>query len=189
MDEEDFDIIGEIYGNISNANTLYGEAKLNGARGHGFAAERANHLNDLLHGKSAVLKGDDFVKNGADRIVDGVNIQSKYCNSGSKCISECFENGRFTIYEDGDYYIKYSKMVSSKMKLFNRRNECLCNIVLSEDLGIFLENNSTPYDLVVYEDFVGIYDRRYIDSLADTDIIDTDKLLADIEWDIIEKKF
>lgn len=62
MDEEDFDIIGEIYGNISNANTLYGEAKLNGARGHGFAAERANHLNDLLHGKSAVLKGDDFVK-------------------------------------------------------------------------------------------------------------------------------
>lgn len=95
MDEEDFDIIGEIYGNISNANTLYGEAKLNGARGHGFAAERANHLNDLLHGKSAVLKGDDFVKNGADRIVDGVNIQSKYCNSGSKCISECFENGRF----------------------------------------------------------------------------------------------
>lgn len=95
MDEEDFDIIGEIYGNISNANTLYGEAKLNGARGHGFAAERANHLNDLLHGRNAILKGDDFVKNGADRIVDGVNIQSKYCNSGSKCISECFENGRF----------------------------------------------------------------------------------------------
>lgn len=95
MDEEDFDIIGEIYGNVSNANTLYGEAKLNGARGHGFAAERANHLNDLLHGRNAILKGDDFVKNGADRIVDGVNIQSKYCNSGSKCISECFENGRF----------------------------------------------------------------------------------------------
>ena len=99
-----------------------------------------------------------------------------------------FGNGRFTVYEDGKYYIKYSKMDSAKMKLFNHKKDCLCNIVLSEDLGIFLENNSTPYDLVVYEDFVGIYDRRYIDSLADTDIIDTNNLLADIEWDILEKK-
>ena len=78
-------------------------------------------------------------------------------------------------------------MSSSKMKLFDRRNNCLCNIVLSEDLGIFLENNLPPYDLVVYDDFVGIYARKYIDSLADTDIIDNDRLLADIEWDILEK--
>lgn len=39
--------------------------------------------------------GDDNAKNGADRILDGVQIQSKYCKTGSKCISECFDNGRF----------------------------------------------------------------------------------------------
>ena len=43
--------------------------------------------------------GDSNIKNGADRIVNGVQIQSKYCNTGSKCIAECFENGkmRYTI--------------------------------------------------------------------------------------------
>lgn len=41
--------------------------------------------------------GDDNAKNGADRIVDGVYIQSKYCATGSRCINECFEeNGKGT---------------------------------------------------------------------------------------------
>lgn len=87
-------IAGIIYGNVSNANTLYGMDKFSTPRGHGFAAERANHLYDKISGKNAVLEGDNFVKGGADRIVNGVNIQSKYCNSGSKCISECFDGGK-----------------------------------------------------------------------------------------------
>lgn len=35
------------------------------------------------------------MKNGADRLVDGVKIQTKYCKTGSKCISECFEDNTF----------------------------------------------------------------------------------------------
>lgn len=85
---------GIVYGNVSNASTIYGMDKFNTPRGHGFAAERANHLYDKLHGKNAQIVGDNNVKNGADRIVDGVNIQTKFCSSGSKCISECFENGK-----------------------------------------------------------------------------------------------
>ncbi|WP_242850063.1 hypothetical protein [Clostridium polynesiense] len=88
-------IAGMIYGNVSNASTIYGEDKFNTPRGHGFAAERANHLYDTIKGRNSKIVGDDNVKNGADRTVDGVNIQSKYCSSGSKCISECFENGKF----------------------------------------------------------------------------------------------
>ena len=42
-----------------------------------------------------MIAGDNNAKNGADRIVDGVNIQSKYCKTGAKCIKECFENDRF----------------------------------------------------------------------------------------------
>ncbi|WP_218970392.1 hypothetical protein [Cytobacillus gottheilii] len=88
-------VAGIIYGNVSNASTIYGMDKFNTPRGHGFAAERANHLFDKLTGKNAAIIGDDNAKYGADRIVDGVSIQSKYCNSGSKCIQECFQDGKF----------------------------------------------------------------------------------------------
>lgn len=88
-------ISGTVYGNVSNASTIYGEEKFHASRGHGFAAERASDLVDKLTGHDAKILGDDNAKNGADRMVDGVQIQSKYCKTGSKCISECFEDGKF----------------------------------------------------------------------------------------------
>lgn len=100
LGEEDGKSVGAIaagitYGNISNASSLYFDDKILTPRGHGFAAEHANHLADLYEGKKARIVGDDNAKNGADRIVEGVNIQSKYCASGSKCVQECFEMGKF----------------------------------------------------------------------------------------------
>lgn len=71
------------------------EEKFHASRGHGFAAERANDLYDNMTGKNARIVGDDNAKNGADRVVNGVNIQSKYCSSGSKCVRECFDGNRF----------------------------------------------------------------------------------------------
>lgn len=102
---------GIVYGNISNASTLYGSDKIVTPRGHGFAAEQANHLYDKIanvdfFGQNKVqLVGEEtdpntgkIKKNGADRVVNGTNIQTKYCKTGSKCISECFENGKFRYY-------------------------------------------------------------------------------------------
>lgn len=86
---------GTVYGNVSSGATAYGEEKFHAARGHGFAAERANTLYDKYTGHDARILGDDNAKNGADRLVDGVEIQSKYCKTGGKCISECFEDGKF----------------------------------------------------------------------------------------------
>lgn len=86
---------GTVYGNVSSGATVYGEEKFHAVRGHGFAAERANTLYDKFTGHDARILGDDNAKNGADRLVDGVEIQSKYCKTGGKCISECFENGKF----------------------------------------------------------------------------------------------
>ncbi|MDD7280390.1 MAG: hypothetical protein PUH10_00095 [Erysipelotrichaceae bacterium] len=74
-------------------NNQYDEEKFHARQGHGFAAERANTLYDKLKGHDAKIVGDDNAKNGADRIVDGVYIQSKYCATGSRCINECFEEG------------------------------------------------------------------------------------------------
>ena len=90
-----------VQSNMVNADLIYGYDKFSNQRGgHGFAAEKANHLYDLLTGNEAEIVGDNNAKNGADRLVNGIEIQSKYCKSGSKCIAECFdETGkmRYTI--------------------------------------------------------------------------------------------
>lgn len=84
-------------GTFQTVNNQYEEEKFHARQGHGFAAERANTLFDNLTGHDAKIVGDDNAKNGADRIVDGVYIQSKYCATGSRCINECFEeNGKGT---------------------------------------------------------------------------------------------
>lgn len=86
-------------GNQGTVAKISEEERFGASRGHGFAAERANHLYDKLTGHDANLVGDGNAKNGADRIVDGVSIQSKYCKTGSKCISECFDKKReFPLY-------------------------------------------------------------------------------------------
>ena len=80
-------------GAYHTVNNQFEEEKFHARQGHGFAAERANTLYDKMTGHDAKIVGDDNAKNGADRIVDGVYIQSKYCATGSKCINECFEDG------------------------------------------------------------------------------------------------
>lgn len=89
------DISGISAGIVSSAENYADNVILGANRGHGFAAEKANHLHDVLTGKNATVVGGNNAKNGADRLVNGVHIQTKYCSSGSKCIAETFENGRF----------------------------------------------------------------------------------------------
>ena len=94
---------GITYGNVSNASSIYFDDKIVTPRGHGFAAENANHLADLYSGKKAQIVGNDNAPNGADRIVDGIAIQSKYCASGAKCVHECFDkNGQFRYWNAAD---------------------------------------------------------------------------------------
>lgn len=66
-------------------------AKVNNKHGHGEMAEEALTLLDKLQGKEAETIGRTNEKNGADRIVDGVKIQTKYYSTGKKCINSCFD--------------------------------------------------------------------------------------------------
>ncbi len=130
--------------------------------------------------------GTYYITNGINGKINEIFIGS--CSFDDKSVFMAdFNRGGYKVFRDGNYYIEYSKLSSAKMKLFDKENKCMCNIVLSEGLGIFLENNITPYELVLYEDIVGIYDRKYINSLAPDETIDTNQLLADIEWDILKK--
>lgn len=71
---------------------------MNASRGAGYAAEIANDTIDRLNpfnkveyvGQQKDASGK-IIKNGADRIVNGVNIQTKYCATGNDCINAAFD--------------------------------------------------------------------------------------------------
>lgn len=85
-------------GGVKGAENAAEVQIFNTKQGHGFSAERANDLYDKIKGKKAKIVGDDYAKNGPDRLVNGEYIQTKYCKTGSKCIGNCFKDGKFRYY-------------------------------------------------------------------------------------------
>ena len=69
--------------------------------GHGFAAEDANALNDRLRGKKVEKVGLNNELNGADRIVDGKMIQTKYYNSAEGSVDAAFDQNTGKYRYDG----------------------------------------------------------------------------------------
>lgn len=67
----------------------------------GFRAEDANAMNDRWHGKKVEEVGRNNAKNGADRISNGVYIQTKYYDTASKTINAAFDNNGYRYYQDG----------------------------------------------------------------------------------------
>lgn len=66
-------------------------AAVNIKTGHGQMAEEALTLLDKISGKDAEVVGRTNEKNGADRIVNGAEIQTKYYSSGRGCVNACFD--------------------------------------------------------------------------------------------------
>lgn len=66
-------------------------AKYHTKGGHGFSAEDANNFADAIRGKQAEVVGISNELNGADRFVDGLQVQSKYFRSASETIASAFE--------------------------------------------------------------------------------------------------
>ena len=62
----------------------------NRRNGHGFAAEDANALADRRSGHKVQKTGWDNAPDGPDRIVDGVKIQTKYCQSARASVNSAF---------------------------------------------------------------------------------------------------
>lgn len=59
--------------------------------GHGFAAEDANALADRRRGHNVQKTGWDNTPDGPDRIVDGVKVQTKYCQSARASVNSAFD--------------------------------------------------------------------------------------------------
>lgn len=68
--------------------------------GHGFAAEDANALGDLLKGRRVSQVGKSNTLSGPDRIVNGIKIQTKYCRTPSATFKEAFDSAGSYRYGD-----------------------------------------------------------------------------------------
>ncbi|WP_104690263.1 hypothetical protein [Helicobacter felis] len=78
----------ELYKPLANAST-----------GHGYMAEILNNRTDLSAGKNAIIVGDNNLKDGADRLVNGMEIQTKYCKSATRTFNELLnDNGEYRYY-------------------------------------------------------------------------------------------
>ena len=87
---------GYLEGNLKTVENLTIERKFTYEKGHGFSAERANNLSDVLKGRNATVVGDDNAKNGPDRKIVNRNgevtlIQDKYYSTASKSVSAAFD--------------------------------------------------------------------------------------------------
>lgn len=99
----------EIAGNLDyNSRQLYNTNW--GGKGHGIAAEEANTMIDRIKGREAEIVGRDNAKNGADRVVDGQEIQTKYYKTAVKSINGGFDN-------KGDGLYKYYDKDGNPMQL------------------------------------------------------------------------
>lgn len=79
------------------------KAAINTTSGHGEMAEEAITLLDKLHGLDAKVVGRDNTKDGADRVVGDVFIQTKYYKSARGSLEACFrpESGEYRYMRDG----------------------------------------------------------------------------------------
>lgn len=70
-------------------------------QGHGSGLEYGAHVNDLLHFKNAKWVGGTNVIHGADRIVNGVHIQSKCYDNVGRFMKSVFPDGEIRYQHEG----------------------------------------------------------------------------------------
>lgn len=79
-------------------------AAIHNPAGHGEMTERALNMLDRAHGHKVTWKGLDNIKNGSDRVVDGMDIQVKYYNSARGTLESAFDanTGEYRYLIDGE---------------------------------------------------------------------------------------
>ena len=73
------------------ASFVQQKAFVNDMTGHGEMAEYANHRIDMALGHKVEWTGPKNERNGADRVVDGVLVQTKYFKSARGSLEACFD--------------------------------------------------------------------------------------------------
>ena len=98
----------------SSSGTMFNAThavQLENVRG-GFYAEEAGRRLDILYGDRSTVVGGDNAKNGPDKIINGNNVQCKYCKTGSDSVKACFQKNA-----DGITQYRYLNLDDSPMQL------------------------------------------------------------------------
>ncbi|MFC5583189.1 hypothetical protein [Rhodanobacter terrae] len=90
--------------------------------GHGFAAEDANILDDRLHFRKVENVGTSNTLDGPDRVVNGVKIQTKYCQTAKDTVDAAFKDRKYRYGEQllevpSDQYNDCIKIMQEKIRL------------------------------------------------------------------------
>lgn len=93
LEEADKSFVSPLVAQQIEVNTQWRKYKCgkDGLAGHGFAAEDANAMNDMMWGYDVDLSGRDNSKNGPDRISNGQRIQTKYCKTACESVQHGFD--------------------------------------------------------------------------------------------------
>jgi len=114
--------------------------------GTGFAAEDANALHDRISGKKIDQVGKNNQKNGADRIADGVPIQTKYFDSACRTVNDAFDVDGMFRYQGMQLEVpsdQYDKAVSlMKEKIAAGK---LPGVTNPDDAAIIVKKGSVTY--------------------------------------------
>lgn len=62
---------------------------------HGLIAEDLANLSDAVKNREVIHAGTNNAKHGADRIVNGIEIQTKYYETPTATVNSAFENGQY----------------------------------------------------------------------------------------------
>ena len=72
--------------------------------GHGIYAEKTGVILDRVELEKSSHVGSDNALNGPDKIVNGMAVQCKYCNSANASINNCFKTDKITGEKSFRYY-------------------------------------------------------------------------------------
>lgn len=134
--------------------------------GLGFAAEDANALRDKLSGKDVLKVGLDNAKSGADRIVNGIEIQTKYGRTAADSVNMAFADGKYRYpgmmlevpYDQYDAAIEHFKERIRKGQVFDRQG----NMITDPNKAKEIVSRGT----VTYKQAVNIAKAGTIESLT-----------------------
>ena len=146
------------------------------------------------HGNKRISYVDDDEAAGSYYITNGINKNYKdiFISSigfGNDAIRFVYNGGKFYIDAENDFYLKYSKLSSKKMKMYDLNGNHITNIIFDDmNFDIYLDKNSSPFEIISNDGVIEIYWRDYIYSLDDEDDIDREKMVAMLGWDVLKKK-
>lgn len=112
---------GAAASSAQSTNSFMQYTQYRNKQGHGWAAEDANAMSDRLSGKRVDQVGTNNSHNGADRIVNGVEIQTKYCATAKDSVNATFHDCKYRY--DGmklevpkDQYDEAIKLMADKIR-------------------------------------------------------------------------